>query len=372
MSATYIHTKRKPGMAQLIMRGLGVLYFVALGLAILYLWLFTQDRYVCSAEFKISRQESSGMEMGMVQLALPGLSDSGSMDSQITIGFIDSADLLLELEREFNLIGHYTSPRKDFVFRLKPDASLEDRLEYYRNRISAHFDKDTGMTVVSVDTFDPKLSEQITAALLKKAEEFVNKINREIAGKQLDFVHGEVERAEKQVQDVNVELLALQNKHNFITPDEAITANLKVVEGMRIQYLQAETELSGLLRDSPNSPRIETLRSRIRSLNEVIDVESAKLSGPEKDRLNQLLVQFKQLQLKLEFALRLRSGAELLLEKNRTDTVARSRFFTVIQHPFVPEEPAIPRRPYVTASLIVVGLFAFWILSAISRSLFER
>lgn len=372
MSATYIHTKRKPGLARLIVRGLGGLYFVALGLAIIYLWLFTQDRYVCSAEFKISRQDNAGMEMGMVQLALPGLSDSGSMDSQITIGFIDSADLLLALEREFKLIAHYSAPQTDLVFRLKPDSSLEDRLEYYRNRISAHFDKDTGMTVVSVDTFDPKLSERITAELLKKSEAFVNTINRNIAEQQLGFVRSEVERTEKQVQEINVELLALQNAHNFITPDEAITANLKAVEGMRLQHLQAEAELSGLLRDSPNSPRIETLRSRIRSLNELMEVESAKLSGPEKSRLNQLLVQFKQLQMKLDFAIRLRSGAEILLEKNRTDAIARSRFFTVIQHPFMPEEAAIPRRPYVTVTLIVLGLFAFWILSAISRSLFER
>lgn len=374
MSATYIHTKRKPGLARLIVRGLGGLYFVALGLAIVYLWLFTQDRYVCSAEFKISRQDNVGMEMGMgmVQLALPGLSDSGSMDSQITIGFIDSADLLLELEREFKLIAHYSAPQTDLVFRLKPDSSLEDRLAYYRNRISAHFDKDTGMTVVSVDTFDPKLAERITAELLKKSEAFVNTINRNIAEQQLGFVRSEVERTEKQVQEINVELLALQNAHNFITPDEAITANIKAVEGMRLQHLQAEAELSGLLRDSPNSPRIETLRSRIRSLNELMDVESAKLSGPEKNRLNQLLVQFKQLQMKLDFAIRLRSGAEILLEKNRTDAIARSRFFTVIQHPFVPEEAAIPRRPYVTVTLIVLGLFAFWILSAISRSLFER
>ncbi len=372
MTATYIHTKRKPGLGQRIQRFLAILYFLTLALSIVYLWVFMQDRYVCTADFKISRQESSGMEAGLVQLALPGLSDSGSQDSQITIGYIESSDLLLELEQEFKLVDHYSSPTKDQVFRLSRKATLEERLEYYRERISAHFDKDSGLTVVSVDTFDPVLTAKITERLLQKAEAFVNRINHDIADQQLNFVRGEVERTAKQVQEVNEQLLALQNKHKFISPDEAISVNLKAIEGMKMEHLRAEAELSGMLRDSPNSPRIEPTRSRLRSLNELIDIESAKLSGPEKDRLNQILIDYKQLQLKLEFAIRLRSGAEMILEKNRTDAVSSSRFFTVIQHPYVPEDPEIPRRPYVTATLIILGLFMFWILSAISRSLFER
>ena len=372
MSATYIHTKRKPGLTQLILRFLSVIYFVALASAIFYLWALKQDRFVATAEFKISRQDSSGMSVGLAQLALPGLSDSGSMDSQITIGLIDSADLLLGLEKEFKLIEHYTAPATDWVFRMSKDATLEDRLSYYRDRISAHFDNSSGLTVVSVDTFDPKLSEQITKVLIQKAEDFINTINHDIADQQLSFVRSEVERTDKQVQEVNAELLALQNKHNFISPDEAISANLKAVEKMRMEHLAAEAELATIQRDSPNSPRIDTIRSRLRSLNELIDVENAKLSGPQKDRLNQVLVQFKQLQLKLDFAIQLRSGTQMILEKNRTDAVASSRFFTVIQHPYVPEQDSAPRRPYVTVTLIVLGLFSFWILSAIARSLFER
>jgi len=372
MSATYIHTKRKPGLAKLIMRSLAILYFVALASSIVYLWVFKHDRFVCTAEFKISRQGSSLAGVGLAELALPGLSDSGSQDSQIAIGYVDSADLLLDLEKEFKLVEHYTAPSQDVVFRLDRNASLENRLEYYRNRISAHFDKDSGLTVVSVDTFDPKLSERIASALLKKTELFVNTINQDIAEQQLNFVRSEVERADKHVREVNAELLALQNQHNFIDPDEVISASLKAVEEMRMNRLRAEAELSGILRDSPGSPRIDSIRSRLRSLSELIDIETAKLSGPEQDRLNQVLVQFKQLQLKLDFAIQLRSGAEMMLEKNRTDAVASSRFFTVIQHPFVPEQDAAPRRPYLTVTLIVLGLFSFWILSAIARSLFER
>lgn len=372
MSATYIHTKRKAGFSHIVLRILSVLYFIGLLATIVYLWLCTQDRFISTAAFKISRQDSAGVETGLVQLALPGLSDSGSLDSQITIGFISSADLLLQLEKEFDLVNHYSSPRWDIVFRLPADANLEERLEYYRKRISAHFDPTSGLTMISVDTFSPEKSRQIAASLLERSEAFVNQINRDIADQQLSFIRSEVERTASQVEEVNKQLLTLQNEHNFIRPDEVISANLKAVQEMKMENLRAEAELSSMLRDSPNSPRIDTVKSRLRSLNELIAIESAKLSGPEKDRLNQLLVQFQQLELKLEFATRLRTGALTMLERNRVEAVARSRFFTVIQTPYLPEDIAIPRRWYATTSILVLGIMVFLILRALTLSVFER
>lgn len=372
MSASYIHTQRKTGKSQIVLRLLAFLYFIGLAACIGYLWFFTQDRYISTAEFKISHQNMAGADAGLVQLALPGLSDSGSVDSQIAIGYINSADLLLELEKKFDLIGHYSSPAKDRVFRLERDATLEDRLKYYRSRILAHFDKETGMTVITVDSFSPALSKEIASELLVRAEDFINFINQQIADQQLSFVRGEVERTADRVEELNKELITLQNEHNLINPDDVISANLQAVQEMKMDVLRSEAELSSVRRDSPNSPRIETLRSHIRSVNELIDIESSKLTGPEKDRMGQLLVQFKQLSLKIEFATRLRSGAEAMLEKNRVEAVAHSKFFTVIQNPYLPEAVAIPRREYATGVIIVVGILLFLILRILTLSVFER
>ena len=164
----------------------------------------------------------------------------------------------------------------------------------------------------------------------------------------------------------------MQNQHNFINPDEVIAANLKAVEEMRTDLLKAEAELSTLLRDSPNSPRIESIRSRVRSINELIDTEKAKLSGPEKDRLNQLLMQFKKLEIRLEFATRLRTGAEMMLEKNRVEAASSSRFFSLIQNPYLPEDVGFPRRPYATTAILGLGFLLYLILRALLRSMFER
>lgn len=371
MSATYIHTKRKAGLSKLILRLLAILYFLTLAAAVVYLWVCTQDRYISTAEFKVSQQSLSGTEVSIPQLSLAGVTDAGSADSQIVIGFVNSANLLLDIEQTFNLAEHYRSPKIDMVFRLKSNANLEERLEYYRSRIQAHFDKETGMTVITVDSFEPKLSQTIATTLLSRAEDYINKINQVIADQQLSFVRSEVERSSKKIDDLNVELLTLQNENNFISPTEAISSTLGNVQKMRLEAFRNKAEIATIERDSPNSPRLNNLKSQLRSLEEIISVESARLSGTEKDRLNQLLVRFKILDNKIDFAGRLRASAESMLEKTRLNAIARSRFITVIQTPFLPEDVGMPRRPYATVTLLVLGGLLFFIFRAITRSIFS-
>lgn len=372
MTATYIHTRKKTPAFHVVLRVLTILYFLGLALIIAYLWTLTQNRYASTAAFKISRQDSSGGEAGLASLVLPGISDSSSGDSQVAIGFVNSVNLLVELEREFDLLQHYSAPTKDFVFRLDPSAPLEERLRYYRKRINAHYDKESGLTMVSVDSFDPALSKRIAEAVMKKSESLINRLNQEVADQRLGFVSGELDRAAKHVEEVNAELLAFQNKHNIISPDDIITGNLKAVQELRMEQLKMTADLDSLQRDSPGSPRIDTLKSRLRSSNELISTEMAKLSGDEQDRLNQLLIQFKQLELKLEFALKLRTGTQSLLEKTRVESIAQSRFFSVIQPPYLPEDIAIPRREYATATILILGLLIFVIIRALTNSTLER
>lgn len=372
MPSTPPLAETKKSFPSVIFGVLGLLYFILLGCIVAYVWLVAQDRFISEASFKISRQNPSSGELGFAQLALPGLSDTGSVDSQIAIGFVDSTDLLLELEKQFDLRAHYASPKNDFVFRLAADAPLEERLEYYRKRIYAHFDKETGLTMLTVDTFDPGLSKRLAEAVLSRTEVFINTLNQNVADQQLAFIRGEVARSEKSVNDVNMEILDLQNTYNLVNPDAVITANLKTVQELRMERLRMESTLSSIERDSPGSPRIETLRSQLRSLDEQIAIETAKLSGPEQDRLNQVLRKYKELEINLDFAIKMRTAAETLLEKHRMDAAARSRFISIIQKPYLPEDVGYPRREYATGTILLLGILMFLILRVFAHSVYER
>ncbi len=359
-------------LAAFVLRLLGFLYFVLLAAIVAYVWLLAQDRFISEASFTIARQDPAAGQATIGSFGIPGLADSGSADSQVAIGFVDSSDLLLSLEKEFNLREHYASPTRDFVFHLESDALLEDRLDYYRKRIFAHYDKDSGLTLLSVDTFDRALSKKIAEHVLDRIEKFVNRLNQSVADQQLAFIRGEVDRSEKKVSEVSLELLALQNQYNIVTPDAAIRASLQTVQELKMDRIKTMTELASIQRDSPESPRIDSIQSRLQSLDEQISAESTRLSGPEQGRLNQVLSRYKELEIKLEFAMKLRTGAETLYEKHRVEAVGQSRFISVIQHPIRPEAVGYPLRPYATITIIGAGLLLFVILRVLVQSVYER
>lgn len=370
MSATYIHTKRKLGLTKILLGASTFIYFAILAAVIVYLWAFTQDRFLSTAEFKVSHHGGNGNEVFFAPSMMPG-NDPGSVDSQLVIGFVNSADLLRQLEETYQLSNHYQSPTKDWAFRLKKNPSLEERLTFYRKRILAQFNIETGMTVLTVDTYDPKLSHEIAKDIMKRAEDLMNTISRSIAEKRLDFVKSEVEYSAKKVTDLTGELLTLQNENNFINPSELITATLAAAQKLRLDRIQAQTDLATLERLSPDSPRIDTLRSKLSSLGELITSESTKLSGPEQNSYNQLLAKYKILDQKIEFATRVRNEAQMSLERNRVDAIASSRYLTIIQQPYCPEDVGLPLRPYATITILILGTLTFLIFRAITKAIFS-
>lgn len=373
MASTYLHTDSPVNFAAKVHKVLLRAFLAILASSLFYLWFITHNRYHSEATFKISRQESSsGTDSTLASIIMPGLNDSATMDAFIAIGFIQSADLLIELEEMFNLQDHYSSPKVDLIFRLRANAPLEERLKYYRKRIKAHFENETNLTYLTVDAFNPELAQNMANTVLEKAEAFVNQINQDVAEQQISFIMREVERSTDQINDINRELLKLQNKHQFIRPTEVISASLAAVQELEMERLKNEAELATLLRDSPESPRIGNIQSMIQSLAEVIENEKAKLSGDERDRLNQILMDYQAIELRLEVATNIRTGVEILLEKNRAEATARSRFFTVIQNPYLPEDVAIPRRGYWSITIFCIVGLSFMITRALVNSVFER
>jgi len=362
----------KPKFAAWAFKLFAFFYFILLACVVCYIYMFTQNRFLSIVSFKISQNSPSTGDVSFAQLALPGLSDTGSADSQIVIGFVNSTDLLVDLERKFSLREHYSKPSRDFIFRLSSNGPLEDRLEYYRKRIFAHYDKETGLSMLTVDTFDPQLSKKIAEYVIRRTETFVNQLNRSVAEQQLVFSREEVDRAEEQVKVATLDLLKLQNKHRVISPEAAITENWNRLQELRMEQLRLEKTLATIERDSPDSPRINQIRSELRSLNDLVDEESAKISGPEQDRLNQILAEFKELDLKLNFALRMRTAAETLLENHRVAALAQSRFISIIQNPYVPEDYTYPKRHYSSISIVVLALLLFSIIRVIYQAISEK
>ena len=371
MSSTYIQNQKSSNSLKLLGLIGSLVYGFAILATLIYLWVFTWNQFTSVGTFRVSREDGMRLDAGL-SLVLPKLTDPMATDARLAIGYINSSDLLIDLEKKFKLREHFSQPMRDFVFRLDADAPLEDRLKFYRRQIIAHYTIETGETTLEVRTFDSELSKKIAEEILRSAEKFVNKINQNVADQQNSFVRQELERAALNVNQINQEIITLQNKHRFIDPNQVINTAINTINSLHANRIQKESELSTLLRDSPGSPNIATLRSEIQSIQELTKIEMATISGPEQDRLNQILVEFRILQEKLALATKLRTNAEVLLENNRIGAIANSRFFSVIQNPYLPEDQTFPQRGYGTSVILVLGFLGYLILRSIIRSFIER
>lgn len=339
---------------------------------IVYIVMYTQNRYVSKSQFAVVVKDTSNVDLSS---GLASIISSGSVantDTQSAIGFIKSADLLQELEIEFDLLKHYSSPDKDFVFKLADDAPLEDRLEYYRARIIPEYNSSTGLIDLQVDTFSPALSYEISQKILSKTETFVNTLNKGVAERRMSFVKRELERSHDTIQKAGQALLDFQSKYQLINPDAIIQARLESIQKLKLDLITREIELTTLKTNSPSSPNINTLVTSIDELKKEIVKQENTFAGEDHAKLSQILSEYRQLVLNIEFSQKLREGSEVLLEKTRAEAISNSRFFSLIQNPYLAEEYTHPRRLYLCCTVIAIILLCFYILRALIMSIFDR
>jgi capsular polysaccharide transport system permease protein len=339
---------------------------------VLYLGFIAEDRYQTASHFSVVVEESNNVDASMGLLDFVGGTSGVANDTQIAIGFINSADLLFELEEKFNLAEHYSAPPSDFIFRLERDAGRENRVKYYRKKILAQADAASGLTILTVESFSPELSKVLSEYILKKTEGFINELNKEIASKRLSFAQEELDRAHNVIKQNERALLNFQNEYKIIQPEAIIQAQLEAIQGLRLDKIRRGIELATIEASSPNSPMRASLGNAISNLEKEIINQEAALSGPEAQKLNQILAQFKELQLNLELSLNLRKGAELILEKTRAEAITTSRFFSVIQNPYLLDEETHPRRLYLSVTSIAVILLLLYLTRAIIASIYDR
>ena len=338
----------------------------------LYLSLIAEDRFQTISHFSVVVEESNNAEASMGLLDMVTGASAGATDAQVAIGFINSSDLLFKLETEFKLIEHYTSPVADFIFRLEHDPTKQDRLDYYRKKIFAQADPNSGLIHLSVESFSPKLSQEISKYVLNETEQFINNLNKEIAAKRLSFAQAELDRSHETIKLYEKSLLDFQNKHKVIQPEAIIQAQLEAIHALRLDKIRKGIELATLEASSPNSPMLTALGNAIDNLEKEISTQEAALSGPEAQKLNQILAQYKELELNLKLSLNLRQGAELIFEKTRAEAIATSRFFSVIQNPYLSDDNTHPRRLYLSITSAIVILLTLYIIKGIIASVYDR
>ncbi len=343
-----------------------VLLALPMALGLLYYGFIASDRYVSEATVALQRAGSDASAIPGAALLLAGLNPPSREDTLYLKQYIHSLGLLKKLDQTFGLRKHYSESRLDFPVRLSPQATQEEFLEYYRQRVDVVIDDLSSTLTVRVQGFDADFAHRLNQAILEESERFVNELSHKLAREKLSFAEGELKLAGSRVQDAKAQVLQFQAKNRFLDPTVEARASGLLTAELQSQITKAEAELRGLrsfLND--DAYQVRALRAQIDAMKAQMESERVRATGGGRkgDRLGELAVDFKALELQAEFALDAYKLSLAAVENARIDATRKLKTLSVIEPPTLPESPAYPRRIYGLATLIVACL----LLYAVSR-----
>ena len=248
-------------------------------------------------------------------------------------------------------------------------SDFEALFRRYDHFVSVEIDATTGVSTLRVKAYRPEDARALAAAILGYSEKLVNDLNDRSRRDTLAIARTEVDRAEERISRIQGELTAYRVEQKMLDPKTASAGVLELIGQMNAALATARTQLGELLKNSPNSPQVPLVKTRIASLDKLIAEERAKLSG-ETNSVVASLTEYERLVLDRELAEKTLASAFTSLEAARLEAQRQQLYLETIAQPNLADYPLYPKRivsfGMVLASCLLGYLIA-WLLVISAR-----
>lgn len=245
----------------------------------MYLAWYATPQFEAVAAFSVRQEEAPGATA--TTGGFNGFMATGAPDAEVLYDFLSSGDLVATLEEAVNLRARYGRARpQDRVFRLPPNATIEDLARYWRRMTALSLDTGTGLIEMRVRAFTAPDAEAIAVAALGAADVLVNRLSDLAHEDSLAHAAGEVAGAEQRLEAARAALLAFREATQIVDPQADLSGQMGLLESLQAE-LADELIRSDLLAmgASTDGPRLAQSRRRIAVIENRIAEERAKLSG---------------------------------------------------------------------------------------------
>ncbi len=336
---------------------------------ILYWGVIASDRYISVAHVIIQNTDKTSSQMMDLGSMLGGLSSGGGSGDQLLLrDYLLSVDMLHKAEKKLELRAHYSLSDWDLFSRMwDKNQSIEWFHQYYLSRVSIELDETAGVLVIESQAYTPEKAHAITSLLVNSGEQFMNKLARDLAKVQVDFLDDAVIDMSNRVLSVRQQVLDFQNKKGLVSPENATENLVGIINGMETKVAELQTHKSAMLSYlMPSSPKVVEVNMQIAALKRQIYREKSKLTSPSGKTLNKTVEEYERLQINATFAQDLYKSAIQSLEMGRLETARTLKKMSVLQKPSVPEYPLQPRRLYNITAFILCTILISGIISLLS------
>ncbi len=340
------------------------LIFILLGL---YYLVIKEELYESKAALVV-RDLSSSSQTATLGISLLGAGSSSQLqDSMVVQEYLLSLDMFTLLDKAFNLKGHYKSSQLDLIERLPADATAEEVLEFYRERLLINYDEISGILHLAYAHTDPQIAQKILRFMIKGVEYELNEFNRRKAKKQLKFIEIEHEKNKEKMDKSSAVLEEYQNSQLLLDPTSKATSSSAIIAGLESSLTQKQIEYK-TKNSYLNSKNYElvSLNTEIQEIKKSLARAKERLTGKGEERLNKILFEYDKLKMQVEFDTEVYKNALLQLETIKLDALKEAKTLSIVSKPNLPDGYTYPNKPKVFITLLIIILLTYGIFSMIN------
>jgi capsular polysaccharide transport system permease protein len=369
-----VQTSPQTTTARTRRRGILYLFFILLCAlpSVLATWYYAEvasDRYAAGASFVVRGLDSGGGGADLVS-SFTGLTSSGSTtsDSYIIRRYLESADMIRELDSERQLRQHYSNGRIDWISRFDGSEPFEELVIYWQRRITTTYDSTTGIITFEVQGFNADFTLALAERVLDAANGLVNRLSESARRDSVQFATIEVERAEERLFAAQLGIRNFRSEVGSVNPNMNAQLDAELIGDLESQLSDVQSRISMLAvqldGDTPVLRQLEreahALRTQITDRRSAIGARQDQTGSATADALSE----FEALQLEQTFAQQRYASALSSLENARLDADRQQRYLAIFARPFQPEEAVYPLS-LRNVFLIIFGSFALWAISTL-------
>lgn len=356
---------RKRSLGVLISFALCVVLPVLAGSA--YYFGYASRQYVSGFSFMV--QDAKTAATGVSSMGLPTLMGAGGMPTNsaqnyMVVNYLLSWEAVEELQRRIDIRRMFSRSEIDWLARLDPSASTETLVSHWRKLASASYDQITGLGVVQVRAFSPEDAHLIATTLVTLAEELVNNVANRPQRDAVRFAENDVKRAEDRLQAVRGDLTRYRNVQQLIEPQaSAVTTNVTLVQSLRANLNQLETELAVLSKEklSSGSRVVANLQTRIQATRDQLAAMGSQVAQSREGTaaLSTVVAEYEYLDMERQFAQSMVTMMMGSLEQARAAALSQHVYVTIFINPILPQKSLYPKRVW-SVLLVALGCLLLW------------
>lgn len=338
------------------------LFVLPVLLAGLYFGVLASGRYVSETRFIVRSAERPAAQGAAAYLQSVGITRAND-DAFAMQDYVQSRDLMNLLKRRFDLRAIWAPEGADFLSRyggLWGRDTDEALFQHYLRRVVVEKNLETGITTVSVDTYDPEVSREIARFILAAGERRINDLNTRARRDLLASAERNAAEATTRLANAAAELSLYRQQVGEVDPEAEAAASVGRSSVLEQEVASLQAALQTMEARAPANPGLPALRQRLAAARGQLALQRGNQTQGQ-DNLARKVDELQRLEVQAEIAAETFREAQQQLADARERADRQRVYLEQIAAPSLPDKPLEPRGMRYFLTVVLASFWAFLI-----------